>query len=1256
MTAAEGTHQKKITHLGRLDGKRKPKTSLGRLTSISDEPPLLLQPLGVAYEKVVKIEKFTDPVTGEIKKRRTAQLRYDEQGKPVPKPPKEWAFGAWDIEAHCYEHTCSERHRADRCRAPGCPACEDCPACNPEHGDHWIAAQLSTLRIPDAYIDYVANLDESQMFGGTRQEGGRYVEFLNGGRSLIVMSERARCLAPDGCIDRTMRFLMAHPCFFQKTKVSKGYIAKGQHTEECSSRKNAKEDGTPCAGCLRRPHAPGRHTSKCRWDRGFHKKDGSPCDGCATLSTIWYAHFGGGYDFNFALRWLSNHGRDVAAINDAVVEVYDDAEREQLKRDLGKRFNYKAESLLSGATHIQVKLSKLAEVWKNPKPTKKSIQKMLAASLASAPPEHQPRKKEGPGSKDYWLKGFLERGLGPSGELCSVAEAQETLRIIMGSKIKKAALGTIDERTREALRSFQKKCRIEPTGEIDRETSAALRYLRSKTVYEADPKEVILLRDSFRLVPSSLDAAAKDFDLKHPVTGEPLHKISDIDVTNPPPPDDPDYRAYCRRDTEICVQLVTTLATLIAQLGGTLEMTASACSMALFRRQFLKDRIPRHRHLTGCRMLCRACGTETCSQSCGTSRGKAPGENLEKHRKLLKRHEGRLHRLCKTYPVGCFHFAAIGKNGFRHGGHVDVLRQKLDKGYCYDVNSLYPYAMLGPVPVGPMQRYVNLTPRETRDAKPGSALTLAASAWRLQQEKVLDLARKKPEWRRLVETHGIEMATLEATFRVGADRGPDPKTGQPFDDFQFDRFDSFRRIKRCGFVEAIVSIPQDDRTPESYFPPLPVVRDSDGGEILFWPVGDGIYGWWAYEELRAMLEIPGAHLVTLRQSVWFRGEPVFREFVEKLYDMRQNATSSAMKQLLKLNMNGLYGKTLQNPLKRRVMRLQITQERPAGWLPTNPNPPDGDDFSWPWGTLQEYRESPFFVPQWGALITARARMVLWRMCMRVERGLYGKGKHVSYCDTDSLYCDAIIKDIVDQKQLGMLKLEYGLTEEERQKQLKKYEDSWTQYQKEHEARVLGAKQDPNLDLAAKRERLSRLEHRHKFFKKKRYDDERESPKYERARPNGIITCEFHGPKLYLVLDPATGNEVKTVHKGSPEPNAEKLRKFIRGEALKGKAKAPKAGVGIRDDFVFDPIILTRTGKKALWKKPKKGEREIMHKRVHHHSPDDNGTTSPRFISTHEEFELEESFRSRRMVTAAKLYEEWTGETWPETDIETQAVG
>ena len=54
----------------------------------------------------------------------------------------------------------------------------------------------------------------------------------------------------------------------------------------------------------------------------------------------------------------------------------------------------------------------------------------------------------------------------------------------------------------------------------------------------------------------------------------------------------------------------------------------------------------------------------------------------------------------------------------------------------------------------------------------------------------------------------------------------------------------------------------------------------------------------------------------------------------------------------------------------------------------------------------------------------------------------------------------------------------------------------------------------------------------------------------------------------------------------------------------------------------------------------------MHKRIHHHRPDGNGTTSPRFIDAHEEFELEESFRSRRTVTAAKLYEEWTGESWP----------
>lgn len=1234
---------------GRLSPKKSKKSKLGRLTNISEIPPAFLGPLATQYEKVVAVEKTVDPRTGAVRRKRHESYRLDEHGERIPKAPREWAFGAWDIESHCYEHTCKASHSKKACRVKDCRECHECPACNPEHGHHWIAAQLSVLRIPDAYIEYVASLDESQMFGGVRQEGSRYVEFLNGGASLAVR-ERARCVAPDGCIDRTLRFLMAHPCFFQKARASKGYVAKGKHTAKCLHRGRLgengvcfQEDGSECLGCLRRPYAPGHHTSKCRFERGFRKKDGTPCEGCTTLSTVWYSHFGGGYDINFALRWLSEHGSDSVAVKQAVFEVEDDEQRGALKEILEKRYQYKAESLLAGATHIQVKLSKLQEVFKKPRPSRRALKAIGTAVQAAASGRTKKRHPSDnvPGSPDYWLRGYLSKGLLPGGDLCGAQEAQETLNIIMRAKLR--VTGTWNERTEAALKSFQKKCAIDPTGAMNRETSAALRYLRSQTTREPDPNEVILLRDSFRLVGSSLSAAAKDFQLTHPVTGETLRKIEDIDVKNPPPPDDPDYRRYCRYDTEICVQLVTTFNRLISQLGGTLEMTSSACAVSLFRRRYLKEKVPRHRHLTGCRLLCPHCGTETCSRECGSSKGDPAGKNMEKHQKLLAKHKKSMHRLCPTYPVGCFHFAALGKNGHRHGGHVDVLRQHLKSGRCYDVNSLYPFAMLGPVPTGPMQRYVNPTPEERKTMKPGSAIAVAASAWQLQRKAVTERAAQSSYWRGIVDRHGLDMATLEAVFRVGAD--PDPS------DPDFDKIESFRRIKRCGYVEAIVSIPQDDSVPECYFPPLPVVRDSEGGEILFWPNGDGIHGWWCYEELRAILEVPGARLVALRQSVWFRGEPLFKEFIETLYDMRSKS-EGAMKQLLKIIMNSTYGKTLQSPLKRRVIRLQSTQQRPPGWLPTNPNPPDGDDFTWPWGTVQEYREAPFFLPHWGSLITARARMVIWRICVDVERGAYGRGHYVSYLDTDSCYTTAVLPE--DSKKLGMLKLEYQLPEKKRKEYLDGVEKAWAEYQKRHAALVTACVSDPKLSSAEKKERLKRLEDRLRYYREEIFEPDRSETKYETARPDGLIDCEFYGPKLYLVLDPITGVEVKTVHKGSPEPNAEKLRKFIQGIALPNAPKAPKAGVGIRDDFVFDPVVLERTGRKALWKKPKKGERDVMHKRVHHFDPGGRGTTSPRFISAREEFELEESFRERRAVSAAALFEEWTGRPW--ADVSSPAAG
>lgn len=1236
----------KQKHWTRLDPERPTKTSkLGRLTAVKEAPPEFLLPLGAQYEKVTTVVSMRDDKTGLVRSVKKTEPRRDENGDKIPKEPKRWAIGGWDIESHCYDHTCSEAHQHASRSHPKCPQCEACPACNPAHGDHWVAAQLSVLRIPDAYVDYVKNLDESRLMGGTRREGGRYVEFLND-PGLSPLPERARCIAPGGCVDKTLRFLMSQPCFMQRARPSRGYFIKNAHKPKCLVRGKKKEDGTDCPGCVKEPICPGEHTPTCRWQRGGMRKDGKPCKGCSTLGTAWYSHFGGGYDINFALRWLSSHTPDSSAVKQAVMSTPDGAERESMRKAFEKRYEYKAESLLSGATHIQVKLCRLHEVYKRPKPKPRQSRANLASQLRASIEKHTPtpapaRTSDG----ERWTRALLSRGLTHSGEVLELRAAQQHLSILLGRKIKQT--GHLDPKTRQALSDFQRGAGLPQTGKIDRETSAAMILVRSRTELDTDPDEVILLRDSFRLVGSSLAEAAKDFDLKHPDSNAPLRKIDDIDVEDPPPPDDDRYREYCRLDTEICVQLVATFEKLIRELGGTLEMTSSACAVSLFRRRFLQDKVQRQRHLPGCRALCPDCGLEACHQACGKKKGKKAGENIARHKALLRRYKKNPHKLCSTYPVGCFHFSAIGHNGHRHGGHVEVLRETLPLGRCYDVNSLYPFAMLGPVPVGSAQRFVNLTPEQAQKEKRDSPLRRMDHNWRLQRQKTRQLATRDRYWRDLVRQHGEDMATLEMLIRVGADHDKD--------DPNFERIDAFRRFKRCGYIEAVVSIPRNDDAPECYFPPLPLVRDSrDGEEILFWPTGDGIYGWWCYEELRAILQVPGARLVAMKQCIWMRGEPLFREFIETLYKRRQES-DGAMKQLLKILMNGTYGKTLQNPLKRKVMRLQPAQRRPKGWLPTNPDPPSGDVFLWPWGTVQEYQEAPFFLPQWGSLITARARMVLWHLVVDVERGRHGKGNFVAYADTDSLYTTAKIDS--DPKLLGALKLEYELTDDKRKKIMNELDVSLSKYRQRRAEEEAAIHSDTSLNATERKARLERLEKRSRYWEEEHYRSKLDSSKHRRPRPTGLISCELHGPKLYIVKDPDTGDEVKAVHKGSPEPNADKLRRFIAGEALVVPPRAPKAGIGIRDDFKFEPVSLTRTGQKNLWRAPERTEHEIEHKRVHHHDPTKKGlgTTSPRFVSAHDAFILESSFRDRRRTTAAAIFEEWTGEAWPTAPTATLAV-
>lgn len=168
------------------------------------------------------------------------------------------------------------------------------------------------------------------------------------------------------------------------------------------------------------------------------------------------------------------------------------------------------------------------------------------------------------------------------------------------------------------------------------------------------------------------------------------------------------------------------------------------------------------------------------------------------------------------------------------------------------------------------------------------------------------------------------------------------------------------------------------RVPEFLIPPLPV---RENGELLF-PTGR-IYGAWTYEEVRNAM-LAG---VVIEQV---RGAYEFRETCSPFYDYihrctREKDRSEGIdREFWKLLMNSLYGKFGQESA--------LTILKDGREHTFTPNQPDHVNVLW------------------AAMITARARVKLWRAMLEANP-LY-------YCDTDSLFTE---RPLTTGGGLGMLR-------------------------------------------------------------------------------------------------------------------------------------------------------------------------------------------------------------------------------------------
>lgn len=189
--------------------------------------------------------------------------------------------------------------------------------------------------------------------------------------------------------------------------------------------------------------------------------------------------------------------------------------------------------------------------------------------------------------------------------------------------------------------------------------------------------------------------------------------------------------------------------------------------------------------------------------------------------------------------------------------------------------------------------------------------------------------------------------------------------------------------KNIGFVECVVYIPED-----CYLPPLPYRYVTAGGSRkLIFPVGT-LYGVWNWEELQ-LLKLVGGRILEVGKSVWYQRKKIFVDFVHTLYAYRKHKktcpTYSAkdakcvcgydegMSFVAKLIMNSLYGKWGMNPLREKLLYLDLeTLGDPDFDLQLGILPPPGDE-SLPL-RIQHAVDADYIVPQISATITAYSRI------------------------------------------------------------------------------------------------------------------------------------------------------------------------------------------------------------------------------------------------------------------------------------------
>lgn len=205
-----------------------------------------------------------------------------------------------------------------------------------------------------------------------------------------------------------------------------------------------------------------------------------------------------------------------------------------------------------------------------------------------------------------------------------------------------------------------------------------------------------------------------------------------------------------------------------------------------------------------------------------------------------------------------------------------------------------------------------------------------------------------------------------------------------------------------GFYDATVEVPKG-----MYVPPLGVVHEIEGSKKFIFPTGV-FSGRWSTCELNYAESIGVKILSTGKGAIFENAGPIFRNFVDTLYQIRQEAPRDSVDNVLaKLILNSCYGRF-------GLQRMREMIEMDEGQMGAIPLCEIG-----PLNRRIRLVKVPKEVESFtnvavAAWVTSQARIHMHKIYVKCQDELY-------YTDTDSLFTTMIFED---EAGLGALKLEY----------------------------------------------------------------------------------------------------------------------------------------------------------------------------------------------------------------------------------------